>query len=150
MPPGLSDYVRTRWDVVLETTVSFSKGTAMCAVVRTFSFTNVLCPGIAQENEDPDKSSPGPWKMRKWCHCVYLFWNINGEKHFSNPGFASSFSWWEFCVAPWFSGSHSAYEIIIFPIFNFRHFSSPLCSTNQRRRTKVIKENKSWTSFVLW
>lgn len=144
MPPGLSDYVRTRWDVVFETTVSFS------TVVKTFSFTNVLCPGITQQNEETDKSSPASWKMRKQCQCMHLFWNINGEKYFSNLGFMPSFSWWEFCVAPRSSGSHSAYEIIIFPIFNFRHFSSPLCSTNQRRKTKVIKENKALTSFVLW
>lgn len=116
-------------------------------VVRTFSFTNVLCPGIAQQNEETDKSSPASWKMRNNTSVCIYFEILMGR--------STSLTW----VSRHHSAGESslcsatvlwiAYEIIIFPIFHFRHFSSPLCSTNQRRKTKVIKEDKTLTAFVL-
>ena len=43
---------------------------------------------------------------------------------------------------------HSVYQITFFPIFDFRHFSSLLCSTNQRRKTKVRKVNETVSCLV--
>lgn len=79
---------------------------------------------------------------------INLFWVFGNRKSFLWPEFkvivqlmrvlSSMLSLW---IA-------SEYQITFFPILDFRHFSSPLCNTNQRRKTKVRKGSEIYNCIV--
>lgn len=77
-----------------------------------------------------------------------LFWVFGKRRYFRWPGFRVTVQLLSVLCSLLGLRWHPAYHITFFPIFDFRHFSSLLCSTNQRRKTKVRKGNETFSCLV--